>query len=230
MFVYLPGAFKTLVVGSLLLACQIIPVSSTQAGLINTVQMFGPQAGTGTGLGAVSVPIILTGTQNNDNQVGGGLNDNNNLVPIKRFDNFGFIDIVFNVLPTGGTTEYKVFEAVDNNTFIPWTGYIVQLGFGTGGMFIESPSGDGLDFDDPNFDLPPISSAFSSVVNTPDRLVFSNGLQLTGSQNYQFRIDVPDGITQFTLRQSPVPEPSSFLLLGGLTSAGILAFRRRSKS
>ena len=48
-----------------------------------------------------------------------------------------------------------------------------------------------------------------------DELVFSGGKQGTGSQNYSFRIDVPD-MDNFTIRQlpSPVPEPSSLSLLG----------------
>jgi hypothetical protein len=234
---YLSSAFKTLSLGSLLLALQTISTSSAHAGIITSVQMFGPQAGIGTGLGTVSVPVIVTSNPNNDNQVGGGPLDNNITVPVKRFNNVGYIDIVFNVVNSGisgsGTTEYKIFEAVDNNTFIPWTSYIMQLGFGVGAAFNNvGGAGDGLDFDDPNYDAFPVSSAFTSVVNTEDMLVFSNGIQGTGSQTYQFRIDVPDGIQQFTLRQRPVaiPEPSSMLMLGGLISAGILAYRRRSKS
>ncbi len=106
----------------------------------------------------------------------------------------------------------------------------MQLGFGVGTSFNNIGGvGDGLDFDDPNYDVFPSSSAFSTVVNTADMLVFTTGLQGTGSQTYQFRIDVPDGITQFTLRQSPVaiPEPSSLLVLSSLVGVGALAYRRR---
>ena len=45
-----------------------------------------------------------------------GVLDNNIFVPIKRFDHNGYIDIEFHVAPSGGVTEYQVFESVDNNT------------------------------------------------------------------------------------------------------------------
>ena len=51
--------------------------------------MFGTEAGTGPGMGDVSVPVILTLNLDNDNQPGGGPLDNNITVPIKRFDHPG---------------------------------------------------------------------------------------------------------------------------------------------
>jgi hypothetical protein len=205
--------------------------SVTQAGIISSVQMFGVNAGTGPGLGTVDVPVVSTLNPNNDNQVGGGLTDNNITVPIKRFDNVGYIDIVFNITTSGGTTEYFVAETVDNDTGFAWNSYFMELGFGFGPGFVSSTALDGLDFDAPTYDFPPTSGAFANIIAlTEDLFQFTTGLHSTGFQPYNFRIDVPDGITSFTLRQTPVavPEPGSLYLLGGLASLGLLVYRRKS--
>jgi hypothetical protein len=199
-----------------------VVAGTASAGTITGVQVFGTDDGTGPGLGTVSVVVVPTLNPNNDNQVGGEATDNNISVPIKRFDNTGEIDIVFQVQPSDGVTEYKVFESVDNNTMINWSGFIMQLGFGTGANFVLAPLGSGLDFDFPTFDSNPASSAFSTVTLGENVLAFTNGTQSTGAETYRFRIDVPDlaasGLPgSFTLRELPigVPEPSSFLLLLG---------------
>jgi hypothetical protein len=196
--------------------------------------MFGTNAGTGPGLGTVSVPAIVTVQANNDNVPAPGKLDNNIFVPIKRFDHNGNIDIEFHVDPSQGVTEYQVFESVDNNTGVNWNQYKMSLGFGTGAAFVPSPSGDGLDFDSPDFDTPPASSAFALVALGEDNLTYMNGVQSTGSETYQFRVDVPDLVSAagaggvFTLRQTPipVPEPTS-LLLTSIAALGLTAGRRR---
>jgi hypothetical protein len=214
--------------------CFVVLSSTADAGMITGVQMFGAEAGTGPGMGTVSVPVILTVNQNNDNQAGGGPLDNNITIPVKRFDKADIIDIVFQVVPTQGVTEYKVVEAISNNTSSNWSSYFMQLGFGFGPGFNPSPAGDGLDFDAPFYDTPPVSSAFAAVVPTEDLLLFTNGIHLvTGLENYQFRIDVPDltGVAgvplTFTLRQTPVPEPSTLVLLGMMVIGGIVLSDRR---
>jgi hypothetical protein len=208
-------------------ACLVAPYAA-EAGTI-----IGVNSVTGTGLGLGFVPPINTLSEGNDNQPGGPGFDANIIVPIKRFDSTGVIDIEFAVRPSqplAGTTEYQVFESVDNNTFINWSSYTIQLGFGTGITFAQSLPGDGLDFDAPGFDTFPASSAFGSVAPGEDILVFSVGVQTTASEVYSFRIDVPDGISSFTLRQFPipVPEPGTLALAAGAL-VGLAIMKRRRK-
>lgn len=185
----------------------------------------------GPGIGNVALPVAITPNPNNDNQDGSSpAVDKNITVPIKRFDNPGYIDIVFPVSNTDGVSEYVVFENVDNNTGVDWVGYTLQLGSGIGASFAPSTAGDGLDFDAPGHD--PAASFFSTTfanlaIPSEDELVFSGGTQGPGSQNYSFRIDVPD-LDSFTIRQlpSPVPEPTS---LAAFATAFLIGFAIRRR-
>ena len=202
-------------------------VNSVSAGTITHPLDFPPGPAptvSGPGLGLASAPIVSTLSPNNDNQIGGGPTDNNIDVNLKRFDFNDYIDIEFTVLPSqGGVTEYRVVEFVDNNTGVPWNGYRLQLGFGTGPAFALAAGAFGLDFDAPGYDSAPTSSAMAITSMTPDELVFS-GFQGVGAQQYNFRIDVPDlsGIGHFTLRQSPVPVPEPGTM--GLLAVALIGF------
>lgn len=215
--------------GIVALLC-LTTASSSFAGRITDVTEFGSEDGTGPGVGAVTVAIIVTLNPNNDNVDDEDDEDNNISVPVKRFDHTGYIDIEFLVEDTDGTTEYELIESIDNNTFVNWSSYEMYLGFGVGGEFDKAEGDDGLDFDDPDYDDFPSSTAFSTVL-TPDAdtLIFQDGVQSTGSQVYRLRIDVPDGIDAFTLRQVPFPVPEPLgawlILIGGLFMAARL--RRR---
>jgi hypothetical protein len=206
---------------SLLIASMFVAGLFTPAVTAGTIAATPAPVASGPGLGLVVVPAIVTANSNNDNQIGtGGANDNNLVIPLKRFDVNDYIDIVFTINPSEGVTEYKVTEFVDNNTGVNWSAYTIQLGFGTGNAFSLSPVGDGLDFDFPTFDAPPTSGSFTLVGLNSDQLTFTNGSQGTGAQPFTFRLDIPDlnlaGPTTFTLRQipTPVPEPTAAVLLG----------------
>ena len=223
----MPNNKAASLVAVFLLIATGLTSSSVRAGTIT-----GVGAILGTGLGSVTVPPFFTLSEGNDDQPGGPGFDGNIIVPIKRFDNTGFIDIEFFVRSSdpSGTTEYQCFESVDNNSFVEWDSYTLQLGFGLGDGFVPSPAADGLDFDFDTLVTLPSSTAFAAVAWAEDEIVFSGGLHSTGAEVYQLRIDVPDGIETFTLRQFPraVPEPTSLALaaLGCLGLAG-WRFRRR---
>jgi hypothetical protein len=212
--------------------CLLLTASSALAGKITGFTTFGSEHGTGPGLGSVLIAGIVHLADNNDNQTGGGPDDNNITVQTKRFDNKGYIDIEFHVANTGGVSEYSIVEFIDNNILpiVDWTQFRMYLGFGVGGDFELSPSGDGLDFDFDSFDFPPSSDVFSQVALGEDQLVFFDGLHGSDAQEYTLRIDVPDGLTNgmFTLRQVPiVPEPSTLALSAVAVIAGCTALRRR---
>jgi len=164
---------------------------------------------------------------NNDNVV--GASPNGILVTQKDFFGVnGVADIVFNVVDTGGTTEYAVAEGVSNSSGIDWSQYRIELGFGVGTAFVPSTAGDGLDFDTPDQDSPFDFSAFFSTPTLvgEDVILATSGLfpyLAFTTPLFQFSIDVPDGISNFTLRQIPiaVPEPTSVALLAGLTLVSV---------
>ncbi|MEM4302264.1 MAG: Ig-like domain-containing protein, partial [Candidatus Caldarchaeum sp.] len=63
-----------------------------------------------------------------------------------------YVDYVFDVNTTGGTTEFRFEYGVGNNTGRPWRSVEFQLGFFTGPRFWRSAEGDQLDFDLPHRD------------------------------------------------------------------------------
>ena len=146
----------------------------------------------------------------------------------KDYSAVGPVDIEFFVEDNGGVTEYVFKEGVNNSTGIDWTGYHVELGFGNGADFVKSTAGDELDFDTPDenslVDFDPGSLFFPTWVRTEDDIVASGGVMANGgfAGYFFFHVDVPDGITSFTLRQSPIadsiPEPSAI----GLAILGVI--------
>jgi hypothetical protein len=202
-------------------AAVLSPFLSTSA-FGGTIQATPLPVASGPGLGFATVAAVVTVQANNDNVPSPNGLDNNIVVPLKRFDFPGYIDIQFTVLPSDGVTEYQISEFIDNNTGLAWSSYQMQLGFGTGANFVLSGLNDGLDFDYPDYDTPPSSAAFPTVL-TPDedQLVFTGGVHDAGAQPYNVRVDVPNlagraGPT-FTLRQYPttadIPEPTTLALV-----------------
>ncbi len=186
-----------------------------------------------TGIASVALdPVPAVTALNNDDVP--GVSSNGLLVTQKAYFSIGPVDIEFVVEPSSGVTEYSIFEGVDNGTGIPWSSYRIELGFGVGAGFTPSPSGDGLDFDSPDFNSPPDFSGsgfFTTVAESEDVLVASGGIFPLGgfpTPLYRFNIDVPDGITSFTIRQQPIgiPEPST-AVLAAFALAGI-ALRRKT--
>jgi hypothetical protein len=154
----------------------------------------------------------------------------------KNYIAIGPVDITFDVVNNGGTTEYRVKEGVQNNTGTPWGAYHLELGYGFDAGFVKSTSGDGLDFDFPDYDSPvqfdpPPGAYFPTFSNTEDDIYASGGVMPSPAFAgfFRFNIDVPDGITQFTLRQSPVaaPEPCSIAMLAGALAVVACFHKRR---
>lgn len=184
-------------------------------------------------IAAAGVPTPVPFPNNDDIVGSSGILGNYLFVTQKAYFGVGPADIEFTVVPSGGVTEYWVEEGVSNGTGFDFTGYRLELGFGMGAGFVPSASGDGLDFDAPDFNLPTsFAPFFTAWSESEDVISASGGLLPNGGFSlpyFRFAIDVPDGITNFTLRQLPivVPEPASMALLG-LGAVCWLGKRRRS--
>ena len=183
-------------------------------------------------------PVGATPAPNNDNATVASPN----AIPYTVFFNaLGPLDVEFMTSASGGTTEYTFTQTFVNNTGQAWTGFTFELGYGFGQAFTASGGADGLDFDLPGADPAPFASLFTSLIHLDDRMEWSGGsVPSVGGLAFTFSIDVPDGlatfhpdsVNRFTLRQTPVvatpvPEPSSMLLLGWGMLA-LLPWRRRA--
>ncbi len=189
-----------------------------------------------TGIASVALdPVPPISDINNDAVA--GMSPNTLLVTQKAIFSIGPVDIEFTVEDSGGVTEYSIIEGPSNGTGVPWSSYRLELGFGIESAFVLSGPGDGLDFDALDFNSPPDFSGsgfFTTVAESEDVLLASGGIfPVFGfpTPEYRFNIDVPDGITSFTIRQQPigVPEPASVSLLAML-GLGAMTYRRRRKS
>jgi hypothetical protein len=202
----------------------------TEAGVITNVGVFSlPGFSTGS-LG----PVGATPAPNNDNT---GVPSPNAISYSVFFNSPGLLEAEFVVANSGGTTEYRFPQTFVNNSGQAWASFVFELGYGTGASFVRSGPADGLDFDDPDADPLPTSTAFATSTRQPDVLGWSAGtVPSIGVSAFSFAVDVPDdlasanpyGLSRFTIRQSPnasVPEPMSLLLVGSGVVAGWL--RRR---
>jgi hypothetical protein len=147
------------------------------------------------------------------------------------------IDFIFNMETSGGTTEYRATTFVANNSGTPWTGFIFQLGTGSGANFkttgITVPEIIPPTFDSPNFDPDLTNTAFSTVALNAYQITFTGGPLPSGPASVMtssFSIDTYDdqsaGNTNFTLRMIPVPEPSA-MLLATFSALAVLKLRKR---
>jgi hypothetical protein len=207
-------------------------LSSNTSGLkAGQIVNFTPHAGINS---VAATPVVLPIAPNNDNVSGPAPSPNQFIVDQKNYIAVAPVDITFDVTNTGATTEYAFKEGVQNNTGLPWALYHIELGFNFGALFTHSPAGDGLDFDAPSFDSPTDFSAggFITHLDTEDDIFAFGGIMPSPSFAgfFHFNIDVPDGITQFTLRQTPVPlgvpEPCAGVLVA-VGIGGLLMLRKR---
>ncbi len=162
----------------------------------------------GPGLDSMSFNEVVTPAPGNDDVAG----PSPNYVSInqKAFAAVGIIDMVFLVEDFGvPSTEYMIYEGVFNGTGEDWIGYEIKLGYGIGADFEQAEVGGGLDLDAPDYNSPIVFDppyAFTMIGETVHNAV--DGVFTAGAfHTFQFAVDVPNGISEFTIRQEPRNEP-----------------------
>jgi hypothetical protein len=235
--------------GMAALTCAAAVAASSGTAEAGTITGFGSVVAFPGGFSILAQALPATPVPNNDNTSAASANT---LQHQLTFGGTGVFDLEYTVMNSLGTSEYFVdqtppFGGVVNQSGVPWDGYFVELGFGTGRSFVRSNGFDFLDLDTPERDPSPTAAPFATVDHTDsNRLVWSNGLlAAAASGSFTFSLDVPDYSVnipngfevrnaqgaivgyRFTLRQGPTvaaPEPG-MLALFGVGLAGIA--RRR---
>lgn len=168
------NSFPRIAVGLSFAAMLLVASTSLQAGEITAWTW-------SSGIASVALDAVAPPVDPNNDDVA-GLSPNALLVTQKSYFAIGPVDIEFTVVPSGGVTEYTIREGVDNGTGVDWSSYRLELGFGVGADFVLSPSGDGLDFDSPDFNSSPDFSAFfTTVTESEDVLLATAGLSPTAA-------------------------------------------------
>jgi hypothetical protein len=134
---------------------------------------------------------------------------------------------VFGVTASSGTTEYFAGNVtVNNTTGVTWRDFHFLL--------IPTIADDGLNFDLPDRNPTPMSTAFTILVHQEDTIDWSGGAVASGSAAiFTLSIHVPDVVGgTFTLRAVPtVPEPSTAVIVGsGLLSLFGYGWWRRNRA
>lgn len=175
-----------------------LPVARVLAGEITAFNCYSDVASEVASLATTS--IVASSAPNNVNVA--SPSPNQRVIRRKNASAGGPVDIVVGAGNTLVTTDYLFIEGVFNNADTTSLGCELEFGFGRDTGFAKSASGDGLDFDAPEFDSPlgcnPSPDFFPVASPGEDRMFGSPGY-------FHFSAGVPDGVTEFTVDQSSIP-------------------------
>ena len=161
---------------------------------------------------AFVLPIVFSGPGGTGSD---GLTSGNLTEPRLTFTSMNFIDVTMSV-DSAGTYNFNQapsFGGTLNNTGVTWTGFKLAMQAGGVGTF-TSPWQD--------------SPGFAQATVTPNSVVFPTENVPSGTSFAFFGNFTTTGPGTVIIRETPVPEPSSFVLAGlGALALG-LARRRAS--